>query len=254
MRTELALVSAVLLLGPACIGESGGGSTTPSGSTDCTAVMRWMQKDAYAEYAGRTSSSWPPHTTMQLSVDCNSGVFSTTTEQQNHGTLVSAVDDAGTSILDEMRKETVGLDRADAVALKSAFDDCQCGDTEFLSMDKLSDSLVQDVVGDLVAYMTANMVCTGASPATIAGLLQADDPDAALAELNDCTWNSGHDWETAFNTSLASAGGALDDYHVCNNDAMLQSELWDDFMDGAGVGSCNPNASMCHGPEFFYTP
>ena len=74
------------------------------------------------------------------------------------------------------------------------------------------------------------------------------------AELDNCTWDSGHSWESAFETSLASAGGALDGYHVCNNDAMLQSELWEQYADGNGVGSCNPGGSVCKGPEFFYNP
>ncbi len=244
--SALALVAAALAIGVSCVGGDS------SGGDECTATMRWMQKDAYAEYAGRTSNAWPPHTTMELRVNCGSGT--SVSEQVNHGTAVSATDPSGTPILVRVKTESVDGTEAEMTALANAFDSCHCNGTQILSMDSLSDPLVQDVIGDIRGYVTANMQCTGATPAEIAAMLQGGDADAALVELDNCTWNTGHSWETAFETALASSGGNLDGYHVCNNDAMLQADLWDGFASGAGVTSCSLNAPVCSGPEFFYTP
>ncbi len=244
---RLLAIPATLGLATSCVGGD------PASTDECQVTMRWLQKDAYAEYAGRTSAAWPPHTTMEMVVDC--GGSTDDAGQENHGTAVDAKLSDGTLILEEVRRETAGATEVEATALLSAFESCHCDGTTFLSLDSVQDSVVQEVIGSMLGYLNANMTCTsGVTPSQVVGLLQNNDPDGAIAALDNCTFNSGHSWETAFNEAVRQSQGSLSGYHVCNNDAMLQSELFEDFADGFGVGSCNGSSSVCQGPEFFYTP
>ncbi len=46
----------------------------------------------------------------------------------------------------------------------------------------------------------------------------------------------------------------LDDYHVCNNDALLQAKLMEQFVATGEVVACDADDPICHGPAWFYTP
>jgi hypothetical protein len=126
-------------------------------------------------------------------------------------------------------------------------------------MDALQDAAVQQLVGAVVSYITMNLTCSGAVDAAgLATLLQQGDIAAVIAELPNCTWAAGHDWSTGFDealtTIIAGAMETLDGYHVCNNDAVLQAALVDNYLTTGEVVACNGDDAVCHGPLWFYEP
>lgn len=225
---------------------------------ECTARMRWMQKDAYVSTAGRNRNFWPPHTTMELTVTCGDEVVRVS-EMVNYGTSVADVDDSGTPILSEVWSDEVGGSRADLLALADAFEGCECG-TTFLSLDALDATLVGEIVGELSAYAETNLTCPDSigGTAAIVNALATGDVDFVLTNANQCAWTSGAGWEEGLNDAMAVVVAAtsetLADYHVCNNAARLQSDLFAQFRDFGSVTACAGNSSVCSGPAWFYDP
>ncbi len=261
MRLSSLLLIASLCL-PACGDDDGGSSTSDASTADaagtqtCRATFTWWQKDAYLDAAGRGSDFWPPHTTTTLRVDCPAdGTTVTSAEMTNHGTAVSATDMSGSQILQAMRTETVDGPRDELMALATAYQDCECG-TTFLSLDALSDTAVMDLVNELGTYLNANVTCPkglGGVSQLIADLSNGDIA-AALTLAPMCTFNAGS-WEEGLNTALsaviAATSDVLDDYHVCNNDALLQATLWDAYVQTGNVGTCDAASTTCNGPAWY---
>jgi len=225
----------------------------------CEATFTWWQKDAYLDAPGRGSAFWPPHTTTSMTVTCTptGGTAETVvdTERVNHGTSTADVDMAGTQILEAVRTETAMGTRADLTALATAYESCECG-TTFLSLDALSDTAAMDLVTELATYLNANMTC----PAAAGGVgqlisdLMAGDIAAVLALGPMCTFTAGS-WQEGLNDALATVvavtSDVLADYHVCNDDALLQAGLWDAYVSTGTVSACDPGAALCSGPEWF---
>ena len=243
-------------------GDTGGGDT--AGSETCTATFRWLQKDAYRELAGRSSPLWPPHTTTTLQVICVDEVGDEAlvgdAYMANHGTEPGAVDVNGDVILVETRVDTVEGDRDELLALVEAYEGCECyPGTNFLSMDALEDEAVQAVVQKLLEYIGAHLDCGGDPPVEdVITALQAGDMETVIQAVPGCTWADGHDWSTGFSDAAAvlldEVVTTLDAYHVCNNDALLQATLWEAYVAGGEIGSCDSGSAMCAGPLWFYEP
>ena len=225
---------------------------------ECTARLRWLQKDAYVSEAGRSRSFWPPHTTMQLVIECGGSVVREAA-MVNHGTAVDAVDASGTPILVEVWSDEVSGSRADLDALADAFEGCECG-TTFLSLDALDASLVEQMIGELAGYAQANLSCPESigGTAAIVNALSAGDVDFVLTNAGACAWTSGASWEEglddALRTVAMASSGTLASYHVCNNDAQLQADLFERYRDLGTVQACNPASTFCNGPAWYYDP
>ena len=224
---------------------------------DCTATLAWLQKDAYKSEAGRSTSFWPPHTTMTLTVSCG-GETVREAVAVNHGTAPDALDAAGTVILERVWSDNLTGSRAELLGLADAFEGCECGNT-FLSLDALDASLVNDLVAELAMYLSANLTCPdtiGGTPALVDALL-SQNLDFVLANGASCSWASGASWEEGLNEALGvlaeSSRATLADYHVCNNDAMLQADLFERFRAG-DVSGCDGGSSLCAGPSWLYDP
>lgn len=235
------------------IGGAGGGAQSQS----CEAVLTFLQKDAYKETAGRTSSLWPPHTTTTFEITCDGEVVSSAF-MANHGTEPDAVDANGDLFLEPQGSVTLAGTRDELDALESAYSACEC-DTQFLSMDALSDSVVQDLVAEVTSYVVENLTCTGAVSADdVATMLSQGDIEGVLGALPDCAWANGADWDVGLDQALqaiiSAANETLAEYHVCNNDAMLQAELIDAFAADKTVGSCGAGNPLCRGPAWYYEP
>jgi hypothetical protein len=240
-----------------------GGDTTITGST-CTATFRWLQKDAYKDTAGRTSTLWPPHTTTTLDVTCGAAGSTpiASAVMANHGTLPDAKDASGQIILQEMKREDVPFpaDAALIADLVAKYQACSCeATTKFLSLDSAKDAAVQDLVANVVVYLQQHLVCTSAGGTTaLTDALQAGDFPTVLADLPSCTWDSGSDLATglddALSTFLATTQEVLSGYHVCNNDAQLQAALWAGFSASKTVTACDSDVPTCKGPAWFYNP
>mgnify|MGYP001294688328 CR=1 FL=1 len=233
-----------------------GGATGDSGVDLCQATFTWLQKDAYKETAGRSSPLWPPHTTTTLDITCD-GTVVRSAFRENHGTLPGEKDKNGDVFLVPVGKIELSGPRAELDALANAYEACECG-TKFLSMDALSDTVVQQLVAELSAYVTAHLTCTGPDDAAaLVKKLQAGDIEGVLVALPNCTWDSGSDFSGGFDAALkavVAASEKLSDYHVCNNDAALQASLVDAYRKGTGVSSCDTNSPLCQGPMWFYNP
>ena len=176
----------------------------------------------------------------------------------NHGTGPEAVDEQGTPILVEVRSETATGDRASLEALADGLRDCECG-TEFLSLDALAAPEVQELVAELTAYMEANLTCPFEGGVGL--LIQAlNDKDVGtfLDKADECTWASGASWSDGLDEALSyfaeESFKKLSDYHVCNNDAMIQTEMWETFASTGNVPACDTASSMCSGPRWLYNP
>jgi hypothetical protein len=242
------------------------GAVGAGDSTSCTAVFRWLQKDAYKSTAGRTSDAWPPHTTTVLEVHCpdaNGNDQVTTAFQNNHGTAPDAVDANGTPILVEVKRSDPlpGTESA-LMAFMDQYKACQCDpQTQFLSLDNVPDSTMTQILSAVSDYVNQHLTCSGdvTTPGLLA-MIQQGDYDDAIAALPSCTWDDGYSWsdglQQAAQAVVANLGTTIDGYHVCNNDAELQAGLWSSFeQSGANpVPACDNTTAVCQGPAFYYTP
>jgi hypothetical protein len=248
-------------------GDAGGGDASLDGaapSETCTATFRWLQKDAYKSSPGRTSKLWPPHTTTTLDVSCTPLVGGTAQDagsayQENHGTTPQATDDAGTWILQEMKRETATGSRASLAALLETYRHCQCDPTtKFLGLDALKDNGVQQLVGKLSDYLNANLVCPAPGTAALVTKLQNGDIAGVLAQLPSCTWAGdaglAAGLDQAWAAIVAASSEVIAGYHVCNNDAKLQAGLWQGYRTSQSTAACDGDASVCHGPLWLYDP
>ena len=239
------------------------GSDTKTDETDivdrsCSATLRVLQKDAYKSTAGRTSDLWPPHTTTVLEFTCE-GDGTDSVVMANHGTLPEATDANGDVILVETKTVRVTGTQDEILDLAVAFEACECdGVTTFLSLDSLEESLVQDLLAEVVTYLQANLTCDGDGVDQIVAALQSQDFAAALTVLPTCAWVDGTGLEEgldeAFAALVQATGDTLDGYHVCNNDAVLQGGLVESFDETGAVTPCDPTGAACRGPLWFYVP
>ena len=230
----------------------------------CYGVFRWLQKDAYASTAGRTSDAWPPHTATQLDIHCladdGSDAIIATAPQANHGTAPGTVDANGTELLVETKRERVDGTRADLLALIDAYGPCTCDPaTAFLSLDSAPDDVMQQVLMEVQGYLRANLTCSdGVTPDQVATAIANGDYDDAIQALGQCAWNDGASMADGLTAAakdvLQGLGKRLTDYHVCNNDAMLQARLFESFARTGVISACDATADVCHGPIFYYAP
>lgn len=249
-------VSLVLVLGACSSDESSAQSSGEVTQESCSATFRVLQKDAYKEAAGRTSELWPPHTTTVLELECDDELVRSSFEA-NHGTEPEQRDANGDVILVEVASYTAQGSRAELVALLDAYETCDCdGDTEFLSLDSLQDETASALLETVAGYLQANLVCEGDGTNEILGALQSGDVTTALTILPSCGWADGGSFDeglnTAFSELLSATNELLSDYHVCNNDAVVQKALFDGFAE-SGVIACS-TGELCRGPKWLYTP
>jgi hypothetical protein len=260
LRSSLALASTLVSLSltlGACSDE--GGSAQSSGDIteeSCSATFRVLQKDAYKETAGRTSELWPPHTTTVLDLECDDELVRSSFEA-NHGTEPGQRDANGDVILVEVASYSAPGTRAELGALLDAYEACDCdGDTEFLSLDTLQDETAAALLETVAGYLQANLVCEGDGTSEILGALQTGDVTTALTILPSCAWADGGSFEEGLNAAFAellvATNELLADYHVCNNDAVVQKALFDGFAESGAI-ACS-TGDLCRGPKWLYTP
>jgi hypothetical protein len=227
----------------------------------CTARFRWLQKDAYKSTAGRTSALWPAHTTTQLELVCPAGKSEGTVaapSMANHGTEIGATDEHGEVILVETKRAEARGSRAKLLALAEAYERCACeAATQFLSLDALDTALAKKLMTRVAAYLEGNLECPGGADEIVAALEQGDI-DAVIARLPECQWKDGTSLALGLDAAMQALASEsqqeLSAFHVCNNDAMLQADLFTHFAATADVRECNPDGALCRGPAWFYSP
>lgn len=241
-----------------CDGDTETGDPNNVTEVSCEATFAILQKDAYKETAGRTSPLWPPHTTNTLTITCDGEVVREAVAA-NHGTQPGAKDANGDVILVEMKSVELEGSRGELEALADAFDACSCdAETTFLSLDSLSDTVVEDLVEEVAGYLLENLTCAGPSTQEVVSKLTTGDIDGFLVGLEVCAWTDGATFEDGLDEALAAIIAAtsetLADYHVCNNDAVLQAGLIDGFSASGEVYACDATSAACKGPLWFYEP
>lgn len=251
--------------GGASTGGQGGAGTGGAAPVEaCTATFHWLQKDAYKDTAGRSTSLWPPHTTTALDVVCQTGEGApevvASAFQANHGTEPGAVDANGEVFLVEIRADEAKGTRAAMIDLVDKYKACECdGSTKFLSLDSLQDAAVDALLKNVVAYIQTHLVCaTPGGTDALVGALQAGDFEQVLADLPSCTWDTGADLASGLDDALATFLQAtqevLSGYHVCNNDAELQAMMFQGFLGSGKATACDASADVCNGPKWLYDP
>jgi hypothetical protein len=234
-----------------------GGGAGASGQPTCTARFAWLQKDAYLESAGRNYDFWPPHTTTTLKVTCDGDVVADAV-MANHGTRPEDVDAEGVPILDEVLAEQHDGPRDQLLQLVDAFEACECG-TTFLSLDALDAQLVEEMVAELAAYVIEHLTCPNEGGVdAIVDALTTGDIAYVVDNAPSCSWSSDDGWEGGLDAALDAVAAVtqdtLADYHVCNNDAMLQAILWDGYKLTGKVTACDGSNDVCAGPKWLYSP
>jgi hypothetical protein len=246
----------------------GGGKADQISSTDerCAATFHWLQKDAYRSTAGRTSELWPPHTTTTLEVSCTPAGASEAqlvvrAYRENHGTAPDAVDaDGNVFLVDVKQSAPVTGTREELLRLVDAYRGCECAPrTRFLSLDSLQDEAVAGVVAEVSKYLGAHLTCdNGVQVAQLVAWLRMGQIEPLVAALPGCSWESGFRLSDGFDAAaqqvLQDAADGLEGYHVCNNDAELQSALFAAFANDHTIGACDASSPLCSGPQWFYRP
>jgi hypothetical protein len=252
-----------------CSAASGYKSSTNdlmgSGSgSDCTATFTWWQKDAYLNSPGREHPLWPPHTTTQLQVTCGGEVVGSAS-MTNHGTPYGTTNDAGVPMLTQTDQATVTGTQAQLMSLLSTYQTCECDPattggpgTVFLSAQPPS-AVMGQVLAAVAAYASQNLVCPASTPTSqVASMLSSGNFDGAVTAMLQCSWSNGSSFEAGLNQAASTLSGELAStlagYHVCNNDAMLQANLFASFQQGGTIAACDKTTSVCSGPAFFYNP
>lgn len=238
--------------------EAKGEAITAAPDDPCTATLHFMQKDAYKDGAGRTSDLWPPHTTTVLEVTCQtaSGPQTTKPFDANHGTLPDAKDATGTTILVEVPMDasvvTTSAPWSEMQKLIASYTTCECQPDTFLSMDAVTPQAM-GIINEVASLFD----CQQPTSALLAAA-QAKDVATVKSILAGCTLKAdvtpdqfeetADDVETTVQQTMAGK-------HVCNNDALLQADLFASFRDNKTAPTCNPHdANRCAFPKLFFRP
>lgn len=249
--------------------SSGGSSSSSSSSSSggssgaaeaCSVKLVWLQKDAYKETGGRTTDAWPPHTTTTLEITCD-GTAVGSAFQANHGSEPGSKDLNGRDFLDVTKELTVEGTRAELEQLLATYRTCECEPDSFLSMNSLDQTVVEDLLEEFIGLVQEDdVVCQGATTKDdLVAALQAQNFEAALPLVPQCVFPGadGTPVDTlneALELAISATSNTLDDYHVCNNDAVLQANLVEGFLASGTIGTCDRQSAVCKGPLWLYDP
>jgi hypothetical protein len=224
----------------------------------CTATLHFLQKDAYKNGAGRSSDLWPPHTTTILSVTCQTanGPQTIAPFDNNHGTLPDAKDANGTTILVDVAMDpnvvTTTAPWSEMQKLVTTYESCECQPDTFLSLDAVTPNALP-IVNEVASLFDCQQPVTDLLAAA-----KAKNVDQVKDILAGCTLKpdvSLEDFEKTAADVETAVKSTLSGKHVCNNDALLQADLFTHFRDTKEVTACNPHdANRCQFPSLFFRP
>jgi hypothetical protein len=218
-----------------------------------------LQKDAYSDAPGRTSELWPPHTTIVFKWSREDGTVMDSSVQLNHGTMPGATNSQGEVLLIEVKKYSFSGTQIQMEALQSAFDEAICDDgtRKFLDLAVASSVIEETLLEEVTDFVFGdeNFACSGTvNKDSVIAFFEAGDIHKVVAELSKCNWTK-EDWliafEAGFGKVVGDLGQALEEYHVCNNDAAMQVELIKTFM---STGEVVAPIGDCAGLEWYFVP
>lgn len=224
----------------------------------CTATFVFLQKDAYKETGGRSSALWPPHTTTVLEVSCQTarGEQRIAPYKENYGTAPGKKDAQGNDMLErvDMDPEIVTTEApwSKMKKLVASYQSCGCDPAGFLGLDTI-DTAGQAILEKLLPILS----CADPEEAILLALKDKRF-DEAKAMAARCTLRQGataEDVARAAATVEAEVKTTFAENHVCNNNALLQMDLFARFRDGGDATACNPHdAALCYGPKLLFDP
>ncbi|MBW1646177.1 MAG: hypothetical protein JRJ56_07625 [Deltaproteobacteria bacterium] len=162
-----------------------------------TGTLTVLQKDAYRNTGGRSSSLWPPHTTTVFAWDFGREV------QTNHGTAPGEVDANGKPFLVEAKVYTFTGTRSQMEALQAAYKQAVYDDDDhqFISLTNGKTVLEKSFLAGLQDYLDDDdngLVCSGSvNREKLLELLAAGDFHGFAVAMESCSWDQ-DDWERAF--------------------------------------------------------
>ena len=110
---------------------------------------------------------------------------------------------------------------------------------------------MQAVIGQSLAYTQAHLICTGTTTtAQLIADIQSGDYDDAATAFQDCSWDD----PNAAASEIGTLNAGLSQYHVCNNDAILETQQWETFVNTGNVVACDNTQTICQTPTWFYNP
>ncbi|MFK7823734.1 MAG: hypothetical protein AB8G05_06245 [Oligoflexales bacterium] len=215
----------------------------------CTISFHWYQKDSFQNYPKRIAKFWPPHTTTELDIQCQGeSSFSNKHAQNNHGTGPDKIVH-GIQVLQKIKTVLIKSTEAAARDLDRAYRSCECSGTYF-SMEELNGESRK--VFSALAENTSRILNCSERSRVVEDLKKGKISKDLLVS---CGAASKQDWEKSFNDALSHLSDPLDSYHVCNNDAMLQANLIEEFVTKGKVVACGGDSNaVCRGPKVFYEP
>jgi hypothetical protein len=226
-------------------------------SDPCTAEIEFLQKDAYKS-TGRSNEMWPPHTTVVLEVTCRTaqGEKKIAPFQENYGTPPGKLDANGKPMLTKVEMNpkvvTTSAPWSEMKKLVASFESCGCNPDDFLGLDTI-DEEGKVILEKLMPVLT----CPDGSEDELLLSLKEKRWDDAKEIVTQCRIRDG-----ATPTEIARAASAFekqvrDTYaakHVCNNNALLQADLFDRFRDHHDAAACSSKNPLCFGPKMFFNP
>lgn len=271
LRSGLALLAAAsAVFAVACTSAAEDDASAPSEdevvaggirarSTDaCSATFVFLQKDAYKSTAGRSSDLWPPHTTTVLEVSCQTarGEQRMAPFKENYGTKPGAKDASGNDILVKVDMApsvvTVNAPWGEMKKLVASYQSCGCDEREFLGLDTI------DAEGKgLLEKLAPILECPDGSDALLLALKEKRFEDAkrmaAQCKIKDGVTPA--QLSQAIAEVDAEVKKTFSEHHVCNNNALLQMDLFARFRDRKDAAACDPHdRALCYGPKLFFNP
>ncbi len=162
--------------------------------------------------------------------------------------------------LTEVKRETVRGSKDAMLRLLDTYKKCGCNPDKFLSMDRLKGDVGNQLLADVVKTIenNAKLTCSNeGGKAALVTALKAGDFEKAIAIVPKCTFDGG-DLGSTLDQALAElakgTSKTLADYHVCNNNAALQSALLEGFKTKGEITACSSTSPLCSGPKWLYNP
>jgi hypothetical protein len=230
---------------------------TAKASDPCVATLEFLQKDAYVT-RGRTSDLWPPHTTTVLDVTCQTakGEQHIAPFKENYGTKPGTKDKDGNDMLALAKMDpqvvTTHAPWGEMKKLVASYQDCGCDPKGFLGLDTI------DVEGQgLLESITPILSCPDSNEDLLVALKEKRWDDAK-AMVSRC-----HVKDDVSPAELAKTAADVEkqvkelysEHHLCNNNAVMQADLFTRFRDHEDATACDPHdKKFCYGPKVFFNP
>lgn len=222
-------------------------------SDQFSGTLTVLQKDAYSNVAGRSSKLWLPHTTTVFKWDEG------TTVQKNHGTAPNERDSEGELFLEEIIVYKFSgteeqMEKLEEAYKKAVYDD---GAHKFLDLENGEGELAKGFLSGLKHYIADGdnlFTCEGTNKADIIRLFELKKFNEITKKIDACNFTK-TDWSFAFAEVLGDVlgdfGHNINDYHVCNDDAVLQVDLIKNYIK---TGEIKIPELVNDGPMWYYTP